>query len=243
MLDKIVESSIEVKNKEKSRSLKSQDFENNIIAFCGERGEGKSSAMLTFVNAVNRKEYHGTETHSKRQNTVDGNKLNEIKGNNRFQDDNYKSEVIYVLHFPKIKDKGFCPGASRNQNARIATMKQARSITALLEKETGLNGKIRGIDACSNKLYCRPEVFAQVFRYLTDLEFISGGNIHAGRERNEHRCKLHATYHVGEDFLDIADGLRAIDEAVLFCGLRRGSRIGHALALGIDPYKYYKGLK
>lgn len=189
---------------------------------------------------ADRKEYHGTEAHSKRQNTMDGNKLNEIKGNNRFQDDNYKSEVIYVLHFPKIKDKGFCPGASRNQNARIATMKQARSITALLEKETGLNGKIRGIDACSNELYCRPEVFAQVFRYLTDLEFISGGNIHAGRERNEHRCKLHATYHVGEDFLDIADGLRAIDEAVLFCGLRRGSRIGHALALGIDPYKYYK---
>lgn len=52
MLDKIVESTIEVKNKDKSRSLKSQDFENNIIAFCGERGEGKSSAMLTFVNAV-----------------------------------------------------------------------------------------------------------------------------------------------------------------------------------------------
>lgn len=31
---------------------KQQDFENNIIAFCGNRGEGKSSAMMTFVNAV-----------------------------------------------------------------------------------------------------------------------------------------------------------------------------------------------
>lgn len=33
-------------------SWKHQDFENNVIAFCGERGEGKSSAMMTFVNAV-----------------------------------------------------------------------------------------------------------------------------------------------------------------------------------------------
>lgn len=45
---------------------------------------------------------------------------------------------------------------------------------------------------------------------------------------------------MGEDFLDIADGLRAIDEAILFCGLERGSRLGHALALGIDSYEYYK---
>lgn len=28
------------------------DFENNIIAFCGERGEGKSSAMISFTKAV-----------------------------------------------------------------------------------------------------------------------------------------------------------------------------------------------
>lgn len=30
------------------------EFENNIIAFCGGRGDGKSSAMLTFMNAVYR---------------------------------------------------------------------------------------------------------------------------------------------------------------------------------------------
>lgn len=28
------------------------EYENNIIAFCGERGEGKSSAMLSFVKAM-----------------------------------------------------------------------------------------------------------------------------------------------------------------------------------------------
>ncbi|MCL1851146.1 MAG: hypothetical protein FWF70_07100, partial [Bacteroidetes bacterium] len=37
----------------------------------------------------------------------------------------------------------------------------------------------------------------------------------------------------------IVDGLRSIDEAILFLHLRHGDRIGHAVALGIDPEKYY----
>lgn len=39
--------------------------------------------------------------------------------------------------------------------------------------------------------------------------------------------------------MDILDGLRAIDEAVLFLGLNCGDRLGHALALGIDVDEWY----
>lgn len=39
---------------EKSAPWYQLDSENNIIAFCGERGEGKSSAMISFVNAAYR---------------------------------------------------------------------------------------------------------------------------------------------------------------------------------------------
>lgn len=45
---------------------------------------------------------------------------------------------------------------------------------------------------------------------------------------------------MGEDFLDIIDGLRAIDEAILFCDLKKGDRLGHALALGINSIQYYE---
>ncbi|MCI8796118.1 MAG: hypothetical protein HFG89_04585 [Dorea sp.] len=145
-----------------------------------------------------------------------------------------EDKMIYVLHFPKSRDKEFCLGTARNQNVRQASMKQAKSIAALLERGTKLGGKIRGIDACSSEIYCRPEVFGQVFRYLLDLEFPLAGK---GEQR---KSRLHATYHAGEDFFDIVDGIRAIDETILFCGLRRGSRIGHGLAMGIDPYEYYK---
>ncbi len=42
---------------DKQPDWKKAETENNIIAFCGERGEGKSSAMFTFINAVvNQKE-------------------------------------------------------------------------------------------------------------------------------------------------------------------------------------------
>ena len=54
ILDRIVGNSIEVRDKKEF--WKSQDYENNIIAFCGERGEGKSSVMMTFVNAI----YHNS---------------------------------------------------------------------------------------------------------------------------------------------------------------------------------------
>jgi len=48
----------------------------------------------------------------------------------------------------------------------------------------------------------------------------------------------HFTYHAGEDFFTITGGLRAIYEAVEFCELGRGDRIGHGCATAIDPYLF-----
>lgn len=83
--------------------------------------------------------------------------------------------------------------------------------------------RIVGIDAASTEMFCRPEVFGHVFRFAK----IKG--------------MPNRTYHVGEDFFDITDGLRAIDEAVTFLQLDGCCRIGHALAIGVDPETYYLG--
>ena len=45
---------------------------------------------------------------------------------------------------------------------------------------------------------------------------------------------------MGEDFLDIVDGLRAVDEAVRFLNLQCGDRIGHGTVLGIHVRKWYQ---
>ena len=53
--------------------------------------------------------------------------------------------------------------------------------------------------------------------------------------RNNSALDLQYTFHVGEEFRDIISGLRAIVEAVIFLNLKNEDRLGHAVALGIDP--------
>jgi len=165
------------------------------------------------------------------------------------------NKYFYVVHFIKCKDKtksksevnkfafNFLP---RDYEKRAEVKKQAVVIESLKEQyyymKKGfdllkLNGniyhsskRILGIDACANEIGCRPEVFAQAFRYLR-------------KKKNKfpisNKIILGATYHVGEDFLDIADGLRAIDEAIKYLCLGKYDRLGHALALGIDVDEWY----
>ena len=82
--------------------------------------------------------------------------------------------------------------------------------------------RVVGIDAASTEMFCRPEVFGHAFRFARK------------------KGLSNQTYHVGEDFFDIVDGLRAIDEAILFLDLQSGNRIGHGLAMGIDAKQYYE---
>ncbi len=146
-------------------------------------------------------------------------------------------KLSYILHFPKEKDTKFEKFMPRHYILRKSVMVKSKSIAKLLNAETSARDCIRGIDACANEVNCRPEVFAQSFRFLSDIMFESK-YICNSQEENI-MTKLCTTYHAGEDFLDIVDGIRAMDEAMLFCGLGKGSRIGHGLALGIDPYSYY----
>lgn len=156
----------------------------------------------------------------------------------------------YVMHFPKRADgdggilAGWIPAAMRNEVCRAQNRNRAMALRRALETcGFSLRRRIVGIDACANEIGCRPETFGQIFRYLRSVNFGADGD---GWIYREDRMEIPAhqlclTYHVGEDFLDIVDGLRAIDEALLFCGLDRGSRIGHGLALGIEPTDYYAG--
>lgn len=166
--------------------------------------------------------------------TIDGNAEKEKEGEEAY------SKLKYVMHFPKIYDQKYMPGVPRNDNVRRKSARQAKCIVALMEKRMEINDHIKGIDACSSELACRPEAFGQVFRYLSDIAVICQETRKNTARSAFKTNNLRITYHVGEDFFDIVDGLRAIDETLLFCGLKRGSRLGHALALGIDPDEYYK---
>ena len=149
------------------------------------------------------------------------------------------NKYFYVYHF--VKDKDYLLESDteeyRHWSKRDEIKKQAYAIMQMRESKRKEGQRVLGIDACSPEIGCRPEVFAQVFRCLK--------NHNASYQDTFSNCtvnrpQLHATYHAGEDFLDVIDGLRAIDEAINFLNLANGDRLGHALALGIDIKAWYE---
>lgn len=152
------------------------------------------------------------------------------------KDEKLKNKMFYVFHFIKKKETEkdnlnyFC----RNYKVRKEIEYQSKCLARCLEANLGFRDRVKGIDACNNEYHCRPEVFGQCFRFFSKFHAIKSGRT------EQVPIEIFKTYHVGEDFLDITDGLRAIDEAVLFLNLDRGSRLGHATVLGIDVEEYYK---
>lgn len=167
-------------------------------------------------------------------------------------DFNYESDTelfqaeqyFYVFHFSKSKDD-VDPAKlqpwdliCRHQHLRHSVKQKALALAEALSNSAYLCWRVRGIDAAASEIGCRPENFAVAFRFL--------GDIHVAKFASS--ClllpqafpQLSKTYHAGEDFLDIADGLRSIDEAIHFLELQRGSRIGHALAMGVNPEIHYQ---
>lgn len=131
-----------------------------------------------------------------------------------------------VVHFIK-QEECFEPNHCRHHKLRKTLRRQAIALMALHRNSEMVKSLLVGIDAANTELDCRPEVFAQLYRYI--------------RKKANYQFKtLHYTYHVGEDFYDIVDGLRAIDEAIQFLDMQSGDRLGHCIALGIDPKLYYK---
>lgn len=151
-------------------------------------------------------------------------------------DKKYKKNFNFILHFIKQRDarteKKF-----RHKSLRDQIREQAFALYRFRNNKEfwsadPLVGAVVGIDAANSEIYCRPEVYAQSFRFLR------GHRIHEdasyGRPND-----LNVTFHVGEDFFDVVDGLRAVEEALFFLGLRNGDRLGHCLVLGTDVREYY----
>lgn len=147
----------------------------------------------------------------------------------------------YIYHFIKKNDNtneadfGVVP---RHHLLREEVKEQALGIfdlrNSLKKNKRGeyYADRIVGIDAANSEIAARPEVFAQAFRFLRRHQI--------NHQRNHCPADLGITYHVGEDFMDIVDGLRAVDEAIQFLQLEKGNRIGHGLVFGVDVEKYYK---
>lgn len=155
-------------------------------------------------------------------------------------DQELQKRYFYVFHFIKEKDDAGGLGNDiycRHYIKRKKLMRQALSIASFRVKHPREARRVRGIDACSKEIGCRPEIFSHTYRFLRNHIVYPAFNKNIAPVR-----QLSLTYHVGEDYVDLLDGLRAVDEAICFLRLDGGSRIGHGLALGVDVDEYY-GIK
>lgn len=153
-----------------------------------------------------------------------------------------KKQFFYVCHFIKEKDdrlekEYWLEMECRHFRKRAQVKRQAYALFEFRERYGDTAQRIRGIDAASEEIGCRPEVFAQAFRYLRNRSVTYMDHMTGESKKLPDLCM---TYHVGEDFLDVIDGLRAIDEAISFLNMRCGDRLGHALALGVDVGEWYE---
>lgn len=83
-------------------------------------------------------------------------------------------------------------------------------------------GKIAGVDFAGSDTDKRPAEFAEIVRYL-----------------REHKIN-NLTYHVGENFYDLVDGLRAIEDVLDVLKWNKPNRLAHVLALLTDVHDYYE---
>lgn len=167
---------------------------------------------------------------------------NGLSGNEHRKYGDGTDRFFYVLHFIKektptwyedIEKYKFAPLCREHVN-REKYKKQAQTFMEMRERGDEVCKRVFGIDAASNEVNFRPENFGTVFRYLSSYK------IQQDVPWERKIPDLRKTYHVGEDFFDITDGLRAIYEAIRFLELSQGDRIGHGVALGIDVDKWYK---
>ena len=108
-----------------------------------------------------------------------------------------------------------------------------RQIFAWLRDHPGYEALVVGLDAASGELDQPPSDFVPAFRLA--LEELAGSE---GPYRRP--LTLGLTFHVGEDFRDLLTGIRQVDLALRLLLLRPGDRLGHALALGLDPAFWYQ---
>lgn len=159
-----------------------------------------------------------------------------VKGIYDCIDENMALNFNIIFHFIKQRDNRE-DKKYRHKYLREEIKKQAFAIYEFRNDEKNwaenpLAGYVVGIDAANTEIYCRPEIFAQTFRFLRNHKIANGSD--------QRPDDLNITFHVGEDFYDVTDGLRAVEEAMIFLNLRNGDRLGHCLALGTNVRKYYE---
>lgn len=134
-----------------------------------------------------------------------------------------RNDVNFVLTLFKSCQNDDKAATTKYSGLQSELVRKLREILDFVK--TGSLLKIVGIDVVGSDLQCRPHVIAPFLRYAAEKGITN------------------ITYHAAEDFCDIIDGLRSLDELTTFAEYKDSYRIGHASVLGVDVEKFYQERK
>lgn len=173
-----------------------------------------------------------------------------------------RAELGLVLHFPRVRGGGWAlgeplafwrgshadpsydsqrPGQGNPTGYRYARYylqqrRTARALSRFLESFPASLTVVRGLDLCTDETAVPTWVLAPLLRYVRDAGEAASRILRSSF--GEEVPPLSTTLHAGEDFIHLLTGLRHVDRSIDRFHLRSGDRLGHALALGVDPEKW-----
>jgi hypothetical protein len=162
-------------------------------------------------------------------------------------------EIGIVFHFLKIRGgevaKGVAPiggngshadpsapantGRCRFANYFTDQLAAARTLARQLQQWPHTQLVVRGLDVCADELAVPSWVLRPLLHTVRSAA--ANGLRYLRRQGGRPPPPLRTTVHAGEDFAHLLTGLRHVHEAIEDLDLHEGDRIGHGLALGVDP--------
>lgn len=152
-------------------------------------------------------------------------------------------EVGLVLHFIKTHS---CQCGRHHQDPThpaygmrcagwyIRASRQARALSAMVRERPETLFLLRGIDVANLEMALPTWVTVPLFHEVLRAANRAGNDLARRYPRMSSFEPLRVTYHAGEEFRCVSEGLRRIHELVEAGIVGRRARIGHGLALGVD---------
>ena len=125
------------------------------------------------------------------------------------------------------------PSGFRFARYYLEQRRHAQALVSILRVFPRALRTVRGVDLCTDEAGIPIWVMAPLIRWIRE----AGRNAHVNFQDSKGNGipQLQTTIHAGEDFVNLLTGLRRIDDAIRHLAMEEGDRIGHGVALGLDP--------